>query len=366
MKLSNTIILTSLAVALTACTKDIEYKGPDGERMLVMNSITQAGQTPVLKVSHSAYFLDTYRTGVAIKEGVNVSLDINGTAIDAQYSDSLNGFSDGRTLKEGDIVSVTASHPVYGTLYATDTVPYAQNITLTDYTKEYVPAKTFSEMFSDYKLPFDVNSIDSIWVNEIKIDGHIDTIDYYILSIDPTMTYIKYNVDSCRYDTITEGLRYKIPVTIKILLEEASPETAALEDTEIDSKYEKGKKIFIFDNLYVKGGNKLCFELLFEKPDTLDYVYTYDAVADTLVRGERTRSIAHLIDDEVTYNANIQLHVVSKTCYYYYKSVQDFKQSNNTFMSEPVTILHNIKGGLGILAAYATTERTLTHTYKFK
>ena len=38
------------AVLTTACTKDIEYKGPDSERMLIVNSITGSGDVPVLSM----------------------------------------------------------------------------------------------------------------------------------------------------------------------------------------------------------------------------------------------------------------------------------------------------------------------------
>jgi hypothetical protein len=70
-------IIIMAAVLTTACTKDIEYKGPDSERMLIVNSITESGDIPVLKVSHSAFFLDSYYRGNSIKSGVTVNLDIN-------------------------------------------------------------------------------------------------------------------------------------------------------------------------------------------------------------------------------------------------------------------------------------------------
>ena len=39
-------IIIMAAVLTTACTKDIEYKGPDSERMLIVNSITESGDIP--------------------------------------------------------------------------------------------------------------------------------------------------------------------------------------------------------------------------------------------------------------------------------------------------------------------------------
>ena len=49
-----------------------------------------------------------------------------------------------------------------------------------------------------------------------------------------------------------------------------------------------------------------------------------------------------------------QCFVISTgTYYYYHKSATDFKRSRVNFMSEPITVLHNVTGGAGILATYA-------------
>ena len=83
------ILLVITSVLLTACVKDIEYKGPDGKRMLIVNSITPAGSIPVFEMSHSAFFLDSYYTGNVLESGVDVTVTINGHAKSASYVDSL-------------------------------------------------------------------------------------------------------------------------------------------------------------------------------------------------------------------------------------------------------------------------------------
>ena len=89
MKNIRDILLVITSVLMTACVKEIEYKGPDGNRMLIVNSITPAGQVPVIEMSHSAFFLDSYYTGNVLDNGVDVTVSINGQAKSAVYVDSL-------------------------------------------------------------------------------------------------------------------------------------------------------------------------------------------------------------------------------------------------------------------------------------
>lgn len=364
MKQYRTILLASIAVLLSACTKDIEYKGPDGKRMLILNSITEAGNVPVIEMSNSAFFLDSYYSGNIIKTGVDVQITINGQTGNANYSDSLKGFTDGRALNQGDVISVTATHPEFGTISATDTVPTIQGCSNTTRTKQYVPAKTMSEMFDDYVETFDDDEVDSVFVVELEIGGRADKTDYYILSIEPTMTYYKYNDLKLKYDTITENIHYKVPSNTKILLGKSDAATAVLEETEADSQFEYGKTSYIFDDLYIKDGSKVSFDILMQKPDTLEYIYVFDDSYGIPVSDFTPKSIADKISEEVIYKANIKLYVLSDAYYYYHISVKDFSGANNTFMSEPVTILHNIKGGAGILGTYATNAPDISYEYR--
>ena len=335
---------------MTACVKDIEYNGPDGKRMLIVNSITQAGNIPVFEMSHSAFFLDSYYTGNVLESGVDVTVTINGQSKSASYVDSLKGYTDGRVLNQGDIISVQASHPQYGTVYATDTVPYAQNSIITGYKKKYVPGKTINEMFDWFRKKNPITA-DSVWVVEVEIGERKDITDYYILTIEPTMTYYRFNDTLGYYDTITDTIHYKIPANTKVILGQESASTALLEDTEADSQMDHGLSLFIFDDLYIKENNKVSFDIIMEKPDTLAYIYTYDK--DSTIIDTQSYSIADKIKDEIKYDANIKLYTLSRTYYYYHKSATDFKSSSVSLMSEPITVLHNVTGGAGILATYA-------------
>ena len=353
------------SVLTVACTKDIEYKGPDSERMLVVNSITESGKTPVFKMSHTAFFLDPYYSGNALKSDVTVNVNINGEIRNATYVDSLYGYTDGRAIKDGDYIAVTASHPLYGTISAADTVPYAQNCLFSDFRKEYVPIKPMSELFEDYFLDFNDEAVDSVWVTNIEIQGVNDKKDYYMLTIEPSMTYIRFYDYSGEYDTITQSLHFKVPSETKILLGQADEATAILEDSEGDSQFNWGYTDFVFDDLYIKDGNKFSFDIMMEKPDTLDYIFTADSEGFYTV--SKPYSIADKINDTIIYSVDVNLYVLSGTYYYYHKSVKDYLNADDiSFLSEPVTILHNVKGGVGVLATYTGKSFHKEFKYKFK
>lgn len=364
MKKYNTIIL-SAAVLICACTKDIEYKGPDSERMLIVNSITRSGNIPLFRMSHSAFFLDSYYSGHNLNSDVTVNVDINGETRTATYDESCKAYSDGRVIHDGDIISVTASHPLYGTASATDTVPHAQNCLFSNYRKEYVPTQTMSELFDDFVSDFDDSSVDSVWVTELEIQGIDDKKDFYMLTIEPILTYYRYNDWTEQYDTLQTSLHYKIPSETKILLGQADGATAVLEETEADSQFEWGKTEFLFDDLHIKDGNKFSFDIMMEKPDTVEYIYTYSNEGH--YEGADPYSITEKIKDEVVYSVTVKLYVLSDAYYYYHKSVNDYWDADDiSFLSEPVTIIHNVKGGAGIVATYTSKTFQTEFKYKFK
>lgn len=364
MKKYSTIIL-SAAVLICACTKDIEYKGPDSERMLIVNSITRSGNIPVFKMSHSSFFLDSYYSGNNLDSDVTLNVDINGQTRTATYVDSLKAYSDGRAIHDGDTISVTASHPMFGTISATDIVPHAQNCLFSNYRKEYVPTQTMSELFDDYISIFDDSSVDSVWVTELEIQGIDDKKDFYLLNIKPSVFYYQYNEWTNQYDTLEKVLHFKIPSETKILLGQADDATAVLEETEADSQFEWGTTEFMFDDLHIKDGNKFSFDIMMEKPDTLAYILTNSDQG--YLESTSPYSIADKIKDEIVYSVTVKLYVLSDAYYYYHKSVNDYWNADDiSFLSEPVTIINNVKGGAGIVASYTSKTFQTEFKYKFK
>lgn len=384
MKLKNIIISALSALTLVSCSMDIEYKGKDGKRMLIMNSVVEAGQQTYISVSRSAFFLDVSRTGEVLTQSddVTVSVDINGVELDARYVDSIHGFLDNRITMEGDIISIRASHPQYGTVTATDTIPCAHDIAMSSYTKSFAGGKTLSELFGDEEeIPIRYKDIDSVLVAEIELPGRKDTTDFYVIEIHPYMVYYQWNMMT-GWDTLSNDPYWMIPTSSKVLMGLTSAGSTDMAGTELDIEYDCGPTRFTFDDSYLKKGDKISVEILMNKPDTLlfpyyDYpVYGGDYDQDDEddedddeeeLSGRPTPvSIADLLKNQVDYLVRVKVYTISSAYYYYQKSCLDYANADITFMSEPVTILHNVKGGAGILGTAACREYDYTYTTTLK
>lgn len=377
MKFNKIIISALSALAMASCTMDIEYKGKDGKRMLIMNSVVEAGQQTSISVSRSSFFLDVTRTGQVLTpfDGVTVSVDINGVEQDARYIDSIHGFLDNRITMEGDIISVRATHPEYGTATATDTIPYAHDIKMSYYTKSFVGGKTLSELFSDDDESLIRHmDIDSVLVTEIEFPGRRDTTDFYVIEIHPYMVYYRWNMT--QWDTLSNDPYWMIPASSKVLIGQTSAGSTDIAGTELDIEYDCGPTRYSFDDTYLKNGDKLSVEILMNKPDTLSYPYydfpVYGMDYDQTSTSQQYSgipapvSIADLFKNQVDYLVRIKVYTISGAYYYYQKSCIDYANSDISFMSEPVTILHNVTGGAGILGTAVCREYELTYSTTLK
>lgn len=387
MKLKNIIISALSALTLVSCSMDIEYKGKDGKRMLIMNSVVEAGQETYISVSRSSFFLDISRTGEVLTQSddVTVSVDINGVELDARYVDSIHAFRDSRITMEGDIISIRASHPQYGTVTATDTIPYAHDIAMSSYTKSFAGGKTLSELFGDEEeIPIRYKDIDSVLVVEIELPGRKDTTDFYVIEIHPYMVYYQWNMMT-DWDTLSNDPYWMIPTSSKVLMGMTSAGSTDMAGTELDITYDCGSTRYTFDDSYLKKGDKLSVEILMNKPDTLlfpyyDYPlygngYDQDDEEEEEEEDENEEeysgmhppvSIADLLKDQVDYLVRVKVYTISSAYYYYQKSCLDYANADITFMSEPVTILHNVKGGAGILGTATCREYDYTYSTTLK
>lgn len=377
MKINKIIISALSALAMASCTMDIEYKGKDGKRMLIMNSVVEAGHQTSISVSRSSFFLDVTRTGQVLTpfDGVTVSVDINGVEQDARYIDSIHGFLDNRITMEGDIISVRATHPEYGTATATDTIPYAHDIKMSYYTKSFVGGKTLSELFSDDDESLIRHmDIDSVLVTEIEFPGRRDTTDFYVIEIHPYMVYYRWNMT--QWDTLSNDPYWMIPASSKVLIGQTSAGSTDIAGTELDIEYDCGPTRYSFDDTYLKNGDKLSVEILMNKPDTLSYPY-YDFPVYGMDYNQTSTSqqysgipapvsIADLFKNQVDYLVRIKVYTISGAYYYYQISCIDYANSDISFMSEPVTILHNVTGGAGILGTAVCREYELTYSTTLK
>lgn len=326
-------VLFCIAILASACVKDIEYNGPDGQSMLVVNCIAKEGTAPVFHLSKSMSFLEYYQSNEDFNTGVDVNISINGNAKTASYSDIAGGYIDGRNISQNDIITVIAYHPEYGTVTATDTVPYIPAFQIDSQFKQYIHKKTISEAFDDYASEFDDSKVDSSWVVDIDINDNQDRNDYYIIKMASRAFYTRISGSDTIPDTL--ALHFKVPTATKILVGQSDATTAILEETEEDSQFEYGSIYYIFSDQYMKESSKVSFEVLLEKPDSL------------------------YAGDPVSYQFKAQLYSVSRAYYLYHKSVNDYANADMTFMSEPVTIISNTDGGAGILATYAEKDDSI-------
>lgn len=352
-----------------ACTKDIEYKGPDSKPMLVMNCIVRDGESPVMHVSRSVFFLDFFLSNKSLDDRTTVDVEINGESRRASWDAEGQVYSDGRTVHAGDIVHITANHPDYPGVSATDTVPVPSECLINGYRKQYSPRKTIGELFDDDIDPsFDDSRIDSTWVVEIEIDGLKDHPDYYYLTIMPTITFVTDHYEGGPLDTVTVPLHYQIPARTRILLDQSDAATSFLEETESNDEFKYGQESFIFPDQHIRDGSRLTFEILMERPDTVNgvlystdslYINSGDGGYAPYYYGNYLTTSGQIYGDLV-YSANIILHTLSSSYYLYHKSSRDFEDAEMTLMSEPVTVISNVKGGAGILGTYSSRRYTKT------
>ena len=203
---------------------------------------------------------------------------------------------------------------------------------------------------------------------EIEIDDLKDHPDYYFLTIMPTITFVTDHYEGGPLDTVTVPLHYQIPAKTKILLDQSDAATSFLEETESDDEFKYGQESFIFPDQHIKDGSRLTFEILMERPDTVSgIIYTNDSL--DYYSGYGSYDPYHYsnylftsgqIYGDLVYSANVVLHTLSSSYYFYHKSTEDFEDAEMTLMSEPVTVISNVKGGAGILGIYSSRKYTKT------
>lgn len=366
MRHSRTIFAALICTILfaSACVTDIEYNGPDSKSKLVVNCIVQDGKAPLFHISRSRSFLEYYLSNEDLKTGVDVEISINDQVKKASYNEELNAYTDGRIVGQGDVISVTAVHELYGSVTSTDTVPYSQQCYLNSHIQKYVHKQTISEAFDDYYTSFNDENVDSLWVVQLDFQDNPNSDDFYFLQIEPIMSYTQkwsyYNI----VDTVNQYLHFKVPAATKIILEQSDPSTALLEETEEDSQFELGTALYVFTDQYIKDGGKVTFEVLIEKPDTAHYIFTGDYdIYDVSYLNPDDYTVTY--GNRIDYRFKAKLYVVSRSYYLYHKSVKDYDDADMSFLSEPVTIISNIKGGIGILGSYAVKESYIGFTRPF-
>ena len=347
-------IIAAVIAILTSCTETIDYKGHDTEPMLVINSIVNAGDTVKVRVSHSTFFLDSRNEGSFLTDA-NVTVSINGDSRQAAFDPTDSLYRDSRTIHSGDRLTVSAFHPSYGTATATDVVPDSIGLTFSERRNVFIAPSD-----SSYWFDGSISGLtDSVWSVTVNLpESNPDSVRFYRLSIYP---YMKWSMDRIETDawfydddSIMENLYYSIPFQA-YLLTGGDSSTDDLESMFTDAvTYDSGINEFVFSNERIGDNTGITFDVCLTRPHPASWYYGYDEDCDTICNKP--------FSGDVTYCFDVSLESMSETCYYYYRSAREFDNSSWAILDEPVTIIHNVKGGLGIIAGRSAFSTTLTMT----
>lgn len=330
-------IFAAILAVLVSCTNDIAYKGPGTDPMLVINSQAIANDTLWVKVSHSRFFLDTDYSDKKLSDAT-VKITIDGEERTATYRPEYKAYSDGRVVRSGNHVKISATHPKYGTVYAEDYVPAPDIIVVKSSTAKYNDKKGKS----DY---YEVENSDSVWNLKVSIKKSDAAPHYYNMMINAIREISWYEEErpgDGYWYTTCDAVNYCLRDNTKIAL--------GLEDTEsilengFEEEYYMGFEQFVFSDEMLNDQNELSFDIMLYKEfvnyEKIPFGYDPDEFVDT----------THYY---IKYNFNIDLLTISEAAYQYNKSYNDYEDSEWSLFSEPVQVVSNVNGGLGIFSTMA-------------
>lgn len=124
LKLQNKhIAFLLIGIALSSCVKEIEYKGSEGDPLLVVNEIIEKDSTFKFEIGRSRFFLDDSNGDNALSN-VQVTLKNTTASTEETLSSGPSGeYHFNMVAQEGHTYVVTASHPDYPSVSATTTIP---------------------------------------------------------------------------------------------------------------------------------------------------------------------------------------------------------------------------------------------------
>jgi hypothetical protein len=115
--------LLFIGLMLPSCIKEIEYKGDEGDPLLVLNCITESDSTFTIDMERSVFFLDA-NTGDNALSDCQITLENKTTGAIEVLSAGVNGTYDFAMIAEsGNTYEVRASYPDFTEVSSTMTVP---------------------------------------------------------------------------------------------------------------------------------------------------------------------------------------------------------------------------------------------------
>lgn len=354
------LIIVLASTMLTSCVNDIPYDAEIGAPKLVLNAMLRAnGEQLTATVGRTAHFLDTEEPQRL--SDATVTATINGEDFPLVYDEGSESYLSYYGLNAGDEVTLTATHAL-GTVSATERVKYPTPIAVTNTTMLPFtpPGDPLSAAF--------LNEVDSALLVSIYIDDPTEEANYYRLSIHYEGSYevtFPDDIYTRGYNT-TEETFYP-----HYLFTESS--TRLMTTSESMSQmfsgllYMSSTNSFIFtdQNLRNADGQPIVdFMFLMESPATPNFNpesgwMEEDEWNDDYISPADTVSRA-------TYHYAFMLEHLSEDYYKYLEDVTAFDMTGGAFVGEPMPIHTNIRGGLGIVGCYSTTECYGKRTYQLK
>lgn len=328
-------IVATLITVMTACTVDIPYTGPGTDPMMVLNAYSNDGDTVWVKASHSVFFLDPDTASKNLPDA-NVTIEIDGVERTATYYPHRKAYTDGRVAQSGNHVRVSASHAKYGNAYAEDYVPIPDSICVMSSTAKVNDKKDNDENYF-------MGTTDSIWTLTVSLQGASADAHYYKMTIIATteITYLKDDRWGAPYwNTIYDAIRYSIHDNTRIAL--GLTDTEDIIDNGFETEYEYGAISFMFSDQMLNDNKELSFNICMQK-GYHEYPYGFDEP----VENDTT-------EYQYNYFFDIELTTITEATYQYLKSYDDYEESEWSLFSEPVQVVGNVNGGLGVLTSSAT------------
>lgn len=314
---------------LFSCSEDIDFNKKYSSPKLVLNGIFSGKEVPKISITESkspASVADTFSmikdAEAGIYEGGKLVSELNYYYGYEYKGDSTVNFKEGRTY------TLMVKQKKYGTVTADFTFPGKIRIDSMRLKKESISVHD--------------NSVEDFLVAYIYFKDPAGTDNYYQLS-----GYIReYGyVYNKRYNGAWDSSYYSFKMPF--LRSYYQVDHILVNDNgdyfDDDDDYDDDGYLVFSDELF---SGRSC---------VLKYVlYPYEMLDDDSYADDYGKK-------SIFYDVNVVLLSVSQDLYYYYKSVNLYKETGNDYMSEPVNIYNNIRNGLGIAGCYRSDTMTINY-----
>jgi len=321
---SKIVIYTAFVLIslLSSCEKTIDFNGKVPDPQLVMNCIALPDSTITVNLTKSKFFLSSGQ-GFTTVDNAIVTATINDT-LKVNLTNTGNGnYGSGIIPKPNDKVRIDASAPSLESVWAEVNVQPKMTIISID--------TTWVKIDNSYSYPIYNLTGDSIIGNaynaevkiKIKFQDNATEQNYYRLNVSNGLNY---RSGYSSYGSGYSGVEF--------------------DDIVFGNTTQQGSILDIVSGTY--GNNCFTDELINGKEYSLSIKST--TTRNIYLPGKKAGG------DIVSKNELIiDLQQLSKS-YYLYIKTKDASMSSNPLFSEAVQIYTNIKGGMGILGTYTSSN----------